>query len=86
MPVPGMENMIQGIELSSNGHAKSINMATLKYDTWHQESCDKISIHGFSIGNGQTIEFVETYTISMPNENTMILTQDNGYKQTYTRK
>ncbi len=86
MPIPGMENSVQGIDLRPRGVAQSINMATLKYDTWYQESCDKISIHGISIGNGQTIEFTETYLVSMPNKNTLNLTQDNGYTQTYTRK
>lgn len=85
-PVNGMENMTQGFELHKNGVAESINMATLVYETWQQPDCDTLVMTGESIGNGQTIKFTETYNISRPDKNTMVLTRENGYSETYTRE
>lgn len=85
-PVNGMENMTQGFQLHPNGAAESINMATLVYKTWSRPDCDTLVMTGTSIGNGQTIEFTETYHVSMRDKNTMILTHENGYTQTYTRR
>lgn len=85
-PVPGMENVAQGFELKESGAAASINMATLVYKTWRRPDCDTIVMTGDSIGNGQTIEFSETYHISMPDNDTLVLTTDDGYGQTFTRE
>jgi len=85
-PVPGMENMTQGFELRPGGAAESINMATLVYKTWTRSDCGTLVMTGDSIGNGQTIEFTETYNISTPDKNTLVLTLENGYTQTYTRE
>lgn len=85
-PVPGMENITMGFELQKDGVVTSINMATLAYKTWHRPNCNTIVMTGDSIGNGQTINFTEKYTISMPNNDTLVLTTDNGYSQTYTRE
>lgn len=85
-PVPGMEDITQGFELQKNGVATSINMETLVYKTWTQTDCNTIVMTGESIGNGQTITFTETYNISMPDKNTLVLGTTNGYSQTYTRE
>lgn len=71
-PVPGMEHMTQGIEISSNGRAQSINMATLQYSAW-QRSGDTLTLTGRSIGNGQTIDFTETYDIEKLTRDELIL-------------
>lgn len=85
-PVNGMENMTQGFQLDKNGIAESINMATLVYKTWSRRDCDTLAMTGESIGNGQIIEFTETYHISMPDKNTLILKTKNGYEQKYIRE
>lgn len=85
-PVDEMENITQGFQLHKNGTAESINMATLVYKTWARPDCDTLAMTGESIGNGQTITFTETYNISMPDKNTLILKTENGYSQTYKRE
>ena len=52
-PIPGQEGR-QGIELKSDGTAKSVNMATLDYKTWKVED-EKLILTGTSIGNHQAI-------------------------------
>ncbi len=55
---------IMGVELMTEGKAASINMATLPVESWElQGEADKITLHGKSIGNGQTIDFTQTGTI-----------------------
>lgn len=61
-PVPGMEHMMQGIELKKGGRASSINMATLQYETWAKEG-DLLILSGRSIGNGTTLPFTDTLVI-----------------------
>ena len=58
-PVPGMENMDHGFRLEANGKASSVNMATLRYETWKQEG-DRLILTGESIGNGTTVPFSDT--------------------------
>ena len=61
-PVPGMENMVQGVRLEAGGKASSINMATLQYEAWQREG-DRLILSGKSLGNGQTIAFSDTLRI-----------------------
>ena len=61
-PIPGMEDQVQGIKLEEGGIASSVNMATLVYKNWKQEG-DQLILAGNSIGNGQTIEFIDTMKI-----------------------
>lgn len=61
-PIPGMAGQVQGIDLQEGGKASSINMSTLVYEAWRKEG-DRLILSGKSIGNGQTIEFVESYRI-----------------------
>lgn len=84
-PVPGLEGQTQGMSLQSGGAASSLNMATLLYESW-SISGDTLTLTGTSVGNGQTIEFTQTYTFSMPDENTLILTGENGGTQSFTRQ
>ena len=60
-PIPGQEGR-QGIELKSDGTAKSVNMATLDYKTWKVED-EQLILTGTSIGNNQTIDFADTLKI-----------------------
>ncbi len=60
--VPGMEEMMQGVCLESGGRASSVNMATLRYESWERIG-DKLILSGKSVGNGQTIDFSDTLII-----------------------
>ncbi|HJD19635.1 MAG TPA: lipocalin family protein [Candidatus Avelusimicrobium excrementipullorum] len=84
-PVPGLEGQTQGMSLQTGGAASSLNMATLLYESW-SVSGNTLTLTGTSVGNGQTIEFTQTYTFSMPDENTLILTGENGGTQSFTRQ
>lgn len=72
-PIPGMEGM-QGIRLEENGLASSINMATLRYESW-ERSGDKLVLRGQSIGNGQTISFSDTLNIVRADGDSLVLGQ-----------
>lgn len=58
--VPG--GITQGFRLLENGAAESINMATLIYDGWRVQG-NELTLTGHSIGNGQTIDFSDVWTI-----------------------
>ena len=59
-------------------------MATLAYDTWRRDG-DTIIMTGRSIGNGQTIEFTETYTIEQLTPDTLVL-RNGDATFTYSRE
>ena len=71
-PVPGMENMDQGFRLDANGKASSVNMATLRYETWKQEG-DRLILTGESIGNGITVPFSDTLKVEKVTEDSLIV-------------
>lgn len=75
-PIPGMEEMEQGICLEKGGKASSINMATLQYEAWVKQG-DKLLLSGQSIGNGQTIVFTDTMTIEKLTDTELVLTRGN---------
>lgn len=83
-PVPNMPNITQGFTLNPDGTATSVNMATLQYDTWELNG-NELKMTGRSIGNGQTIEFSEIYTIEKLTPDTLIL-QNGDMTMTYTRQ
>lgn len=60
-PVPG-SHIVQGVELNADGSARSVNMATLLYDSWKLEK-ESLILHGLSIGNGVSGEFSDTLGI-----------------------
>lgn len=76
-PVPGMENMMQGIKIEKEGKASSINMATLQYEAWKKEG-NKLILSGKSIGNHQTLSFTDTLTIEKLTTNELVLKQQYG--------
>lgn len=83
-PIPNMPTMTQGFILNPDGTAESVNMATLQYDTWTLNG-NELTMTGRSIGNGQTIEFSETYTIEKLTPDTLVLRNGN-MTMTYTRQ
>lgn len=76
-PIPGQEGKFEGIELKADGIAESINMATLQLEKWSKDSTTLI-LTGKSIGNGQTIDFTDTYTIAQGDKNSLILIKDGA--------
>lgn len=75
-PVPGMENQMQGINFEKGGKASSINMATLQYEKWEKQG-DMLILSGKSIGNSQTITFVDTLTVAECTNNKLVLQKGN---------
>lgn len=84
-PVPGMENLQQGITLEENGKASSVNMATLQYTNWKQEG-EKLLLQGTSIGNGINIEFTDTMDIEKITQDSLILKRGNFTQKYYRQK
>ena len=79
-PVPGMENMEQGILLEPDGRAESVNMSTLRYHQWKRDG-NKLVLSGESIGNGQTIVFEEEYEIEKMDDSYLVLRQNGGQQE-----
>lgn len=75
-PIPGMEDQMQGVNLEKGGMASSINSATLQYKSWVRQG-DTLVLSGQSIGNGQTIDFVDSYQIEKLTNDELILKNDD---------
>lgn len=71
-PIPGQPGKIQGMELKSDGTASSVNMHTLLYESWTRKG-DNLILKGKSIGNRQTINFIDTLTIEKLSADSLIL-------------
>ena len=82
-PVPGMEQMSQGIRIKAGGKASSINMATLQYETWEKKG-NQLVLTGNSIGNRQTLPFSDIWTIEKLTSDSLIICQGD-YVQRYAR-
>ena len=74
-PIPGMEE---------GGIASSVNMATLVYKNWKQEG-DQLILAGNSIGNGQTIEFIDTMKIKKITADSLVL-DNRGMEIRYAKQ
>ena len=83
-PIPGMEGQIQGIKMEEGGSASSVNMATLVYESWKQED-NQLILRGKSIGNGQTIEFIDTMEIKKLTADSLVL-DNRGMEIRYSKK
>ena len=55
-PVPGMPQMTQGFTLKEDGSASSVNMATLKYESWKEEKNFDSSLYSDSSGYGSVYD------------------------------
>lgn len=55
--IPGMPGKVQGFRLEPDGNASSVNMATLTTERWKREGDRR------SLGNGQTIEYRDEWTV-----------------------
>lgn len=83
-PIEGQEGKFEGFELKADGIAESVNMATLKFEKWSKDSTT-LTLSGKSIGNGQTIDFSDVYTIAQPDNNTLTLLKDGSVVWSLTR-
>ena len=81
-PIPGMEDQVQGIKLEEGGIASSVNMATLVYK---KQEGDQLILAGNSIGNGQTIEFIDTMKIKKITADSLVL-DNRGMEIRYAKQ
>lgn len=84
-PVPGIESVMQGITLEADGSARSENMSTLCYESWTRPDEGVLILSGKSVGNGITIEFSDTLTLSRLTADTLVLAKGD-YEMVYTRR
>lgn len=82
-PVPGMAG-VQGIALEEDGAAHSVNMATLRYETWKYEK-GSVVLTGMSIGNGVTIPFSDTVKVEGLTEDSLLLSRGETVLHRYRR-
>lgn len=85
MPIEGQPGEMQGIDIKEDGTASSINMATLIYQSWDQNG-DDLYLTVKSIGNGMTIEGVDTLKIEKLTADSLILESNYGYTLRYARQ
>lgn len=85
MPIEGQPGEMQGIDIKEDGTASSINMATLVYQSWDQNG-DDLYLTVKSIGNGMTIEGVDTLKIEKLTADSLILESNYGYTLRYARQ
>lgn len=84
-PIEGMPNQYQGFTLSKKNIASSINMATLVYDKWAVENDSTLLLWGKSIGNGVTIDFIDTLQVVTITPKDLTVRQ-NGVLRTFIKK
>lgn len=88
-PINGLPGE-EGMKLEEGGIAVSVNMATLKYESWKTtgrndyEDADYLLLHGKSIGNKQTIDFTDTLKIDKLTSDSLIVSENN-YVRAYHR-
>ena len=82
-PIPGLEG-VQGMDLRADGTAASINMSTLLYEKWALEPGELI-LWGKSVGNGQTIDFVDTVQVEKISADSLVLLRGD-VRDAYSRR
>ena len=82
--MPVNRHIIQGITIKDKGTAQSIGMKTLQYESWKLEN-NKLTLSGKSIGNGQTIDFSETYDVIEISPETLKLGKFGMYQIEYKK-
>ncbi|NQX42308.1 Lipocalin-like [Pedobacter steynii] len=83
-PNPINKNEVQGITISNDGTAKSINMATLVYKKWWKED-NKLVLVAESIGNGSSSLDTTKYEIIKLNDKELEL-KDRALTIYYKKK
>ncbi len=82
--MPANKQIVQGINLNADGTASSIGMETLKYKRWEEKN-KQLILYGMSIGNGQTIDFTDTFDIIEVTPYVMKLGKFGKYQVNYYR-
>lgn len=77
-PIPGTMDGQQGIQFNEDGTAGSVGMATLVFQTWCMPRTNTIVLGGESIGNGQTIAFSDTLTLTKLTADSLVLSRADG--------
>lgn len=81
----GDSTIYQGFTLKADSVCASINMATLRYAKWGLEGQDQtIIMHGRSLGNGGTFDFIDTLSIVQLSQDSLIVSR-NGQTVRYFR-
>lgn len=73
-PNPIDAERVQGFNLYVEGDASSINMSTLLYEEWSIDGRE-LTLSGRSIGNGQTLDFSETWSIERLDARELVIRQ-----------
>lgn len=85
MPDPINPEQVMGVELSVEGVAESIDMATLRYESWElQGEAGRILLKGVSEGSGEPIAFTESATITRNADGTLTLILNDEAEGTRT--
>ena len=74
----------QQITISPRGEASSTGSATLLYERWSLDG-DTLILSGRSLGNGQTIEFVQEWRIARLTADALHLESKDGERLQLTR-
>lgn len=83
-PNPINDKEVQGFTLNQDLSATSINMETLKYQSWDYKD-GNLSLVALSIGNKQSGTDKTTYKVVSVNETTLVL-DDQGQQLTYKKQ
>lgn len=70
---------MQGIALEAHGTARSVNMATLRYEAWRYTDGQSV-LEGLSIGNGQTIRFADTLKVEKFTKDTLMVSEGGAVR------
>lgn len=81
---PDSTGTIQGIILEEDGKASSMAPTELQYESWQQEG-DMLILSGGSIGSGQSVSVIDTFTIVKATDTELVL-QNDGMTVTYEKQ
>lgn len=87
-PVPGIDSILQGMDLRKNGKAISINMHTLLYDKW-KLAHDTLMLWSHADGVKDPVSAIDTMLIKTLNDSALVLFPINaapGYLEKFTRQ
>lgn len=87
-PVPGIDSILQGIDLRKNGKAISINMHTLLYDKW-ELTHDTLILWSHADGVRNPGSAIDTMLVKTLNDSVLVLFPINaapGYLEKFTRQ
>lgn len=74
-PIDTAQN--QGFSINQDGSVTSINMATLQFKTWNFDIKNLI-LSGQSIGNRQTIDFIDTMCVVKLDADSLVLSENGA--------